>query len=185
MKKIIISSSVFSLVILFSGCDNTRTDNNYAQKEIMVDINQAEAISFIDNAHSNGDTVNCKIPVATYDDNFYDSYSFDESDIGNVVEFDTNLRWVDISTYSVFQIMENRIDDAYYMNCDNVSFENIDIWSSDNGFNIDENIAYQYYTDLTEIAHNFGMDVGSFEIDYIDEFGSEADIYDLFDFILD
>lgn len=177
--KTFLISIALGAMLFFTGCNTTNNNNYYNLTEVIVDINNVSGQD-IENYHYNGNEVSCKIPVATYNPDYYDSFSFDGYDIGNVVEYDTNLRWVDISTYSIYYLMAERIDVAYQMNCDNVIFEDIDIWYYNDGFGISEEIAYQYYSDLVNEVRNRGMQVGAFELD----FEINNDIYYLFDFIV-
>jgi len=177
MKKIIFSVIAVILTLSFTGCQPT--DNYvYDSSNVEVELDTADYYD-IQRIHDNDDYAVCKMSVATYQYWNVDAALFDIRDIGNIVEYSTEEKWLDISTYSVYDLMDDRISKAANLGCDKLLFLNTDIYNWNNGFTITKSITVQYYTDLILAANNLNMKVGALDLDI----GEDYEIYSLFDFL--
>jgi hypothetical protein len=106
--------------------------------------------------------------VGTYEYWKKDAYKFFSNDYRNTVSYDNDKIWLDIISNDVANIMLERIDQAAYVNCDIVIFEDVDIYNFNSGFNINSSDVGVYLDFLIDQAHSYNMQVGASDIDVYD-----------------
>ena len=164
--------TLFSAMVL-TGCGDYRSGDS-----VIVELDSVNSYQ-IENIHDDYDIAVCSFSVSSYDPHSNDKYLFDSYDIGNSVSYNYDDRWLDINSYSVYDIMSSKIDRAYLLGCDEVLFEDTDIYYWDNGFGIDEDITQQYLSDLVSDAHSLNLDVSAYDFDI----GDSYNIQNLFDYL--
>jgi hypothetical protein len=177
MKKIILSAIAIVITLSFTGCDPA-DDYVYTSSNVEVELDTVDYYD-IQRIHDNDDYAVCKLSVTTFQYWNTDAYLFNTLDIGNIVEYSTEEKWLDISTYSVYDLMDDRINKASNLGCDKLLFLNTDIYDWNNGFTITQNITEQYLTDLIYSANMLNMEVGALDLDI----GDNYTVNSLFDFL--
>eukprot|EP00127_Corallochytrium_limacisporum_P005275 Clim_evm6s202 gene=Clim_evmTU6s202 len=124
----------------------------------VIDIDPAliETADF-ERIHGQGARIICYFSAGTKEDYRPDASDFPASDVGNNLPDYPNEQYVDIRSAAILNIMKDRMDSFATMNCDGVEADNVDVYSNDSGFNISQQDAVTYVTELANYAHSKNM----------------------------
>lgn len=107
-----------------------------------------------------GALVICYFSAGSFENWREDANDFTVSDIGNELDGWEGENWLNISSNTVKNIMEKRLDLAVEKGCDGVEPDNIDGYTNDTGFDLSYEDQLVYNTWLANEAHLRGLSIG-------------------------
>ncbi|MBU1219309.1 endo alpha-1,4 polygalactosaminidase [Myxococcota bacterium] len=114
----------------------------------------------IQTIHEAGALVICYFSAGSFEEWREDANDFTVSDIGNELDGWDGENWLNISSDTVKNIMENRLDLAVEKGCDGVEPDNIDGYTNDSGFDLSYEDQLLYNIWLANEAHLRGLSIG-------------------------
>lgn len=100
-----------------------------------------------------GHIVACYFSGGSVEDFRSDAKDFPAAAVGKVMDGWPHEKWVDTRNDKVRQIMVARIAQAQSKGCDGVDVDNIDGYSNDTGFDMDEDDAVDFIQAMADAAH--------------------------------
>lgn len=125
-----------------------------------IDMFLHQNSSVVESLHKLGKKVICYFSGGTYEPYRPDSYRFQQSDIGAVLDGWPDEKWLNISSPSVRKIMADRVDIAIHMGCDAIDPDNMDGYLNDNGLKLKTDDSIQLLKFLADRAKGKNMGIG-------------------------
>jgi hypothetical protein len=111
------------------------------------------------NLSSQGVFVMCYFSAGSFEDWRLDASQFPPYCLGNSNGW-PGERWLDIRCPEVREIMKSRIDLGISKRCDGFDPDNMDAYGNNNGLNLTEQDAIDYYNFLADYIHSQGKKIG-------------------------
>ena len=114
----------------------------------------------IDTLHAEGKKVICYFSAGSFEDWRPDHNKFKPAVLGEPLAGWPGERWLDIRSDNVRSIMRSRLDLAKKKGCDAVDPDNVDAYTQDTGFDLNDRDQLVYNRFLARSAHARGLSVG-------------------------
>lgn len=125
-----------------------------------IDMFLHQNTSVVDNLHNLGKKVICYFSGGSYEPYRPDSYRFQESDMGDVLDGWPDEKWLNISSPSIRKIMADRVDIAINMGCDAIDPDNMDGYLNKNGLGLTTDDSIKFLKFLVDRAKTKKMGIG-------------------------
>jgi len=124
-----------------------------------IDLFDSNA-TLIQSLQNDGKKVICYFSAGSYEDWRSDKDDFPLDTLGNVMNGWENERWLDISNEGLISVMRARLDLAVQKGCDGVEPDNMDGYTNNTGFNLNEIDQLAYNKFIANEARKRGLSVG-------------------------
>ncbi len=136
-----------------------KLNKSYDVKLYDVDLFDTN-ISTIEELHKSGKKVICYFSAGSFEDWREDAGKFDNKILGKNLDGWEGEKWLDISSNTVYSIMDKRLELAKNKGCDGVEPDNVDGYINDTGFNLTSLDQLSFNKFLATQAHKRDLSIG-------------------------
>ena len=138
-----------------------KVDTSYDADIYIVDLNDTSPAA-IEKLHAADRKVVCYLSAGAWEEWRPDADSFPVGVLGDALQGSTTERWLDISQLETLRpIIATRLAECAEKGFDGVSFDNIDGYGNETGFDLTEADQIAFNEMLGQLAHDHGLAAGS------------------------